>query len=515
MKVPAMTEFELKFEVPPGSVKGVLLAMQQYKTTRLHLQASYFDTDESDLAKCGIAVRLRKEGGQWMQTAKGQTADLLDRLEHNAAVPAQLRGTVPALEMSRHQGTPIGEAIAKALGQVVDESCPGLHVVYKTDIKRVTVDVICNGSVIEIAFDQGHIFLGEAPYQNSSPSSISICEIEFELKHGFPFDAIALARQWSRTHGLSISTITKSMKGQRLSSTGAAFIARPAPLPTFRCHVSGNNMFKEVIANCLGEILPNVSELASGSSEPEQIHKLRVGIRRLRTAINDLNGEGNSSKYRPDVDVNWEQSLISTFRALGHYRDNSYLAQVLQPQLLAAGGPVLNLKCTETAEPANVAQEVRKPEFQDALLGLLGFFYSTEARSVDVPEVTKKQLARRLEKLRKRVLQDGKKFLALDEEQQHSVRKKLKRLRYLMEFSAPFFADGKVKQMGQAIKPAQDALGLHNDESMALHAWRALAAGNEKALFGVGWLTARKQSNVERCQKKITAFEKIKPFWHP
>ncbi len=122
-------------------------------------------------------------------------------------------------------------------------------------------------------------------------------------------------------------------------------------------------------------------------------------------------------------------------------------------------------------------------------------------------------IARRLEKLHKRALNDGKKFLALEEADQHSVRKRLKRLRYLTEFSAPLFGSSKVNRMTAALKPVQDALGLYNDELMALHAWRDLAADQPNAWYGIGWLAARKQPNAKRCLKKIKAFALIKPFW--
>ena len=93
------------------------------------------------------------------------------------------------------------------------------------------------------------------------------------------------------------------------------------------------------------------------------------------------------------------------------------------------------------------------------------------------------------------------------------VRKRLKRLRYLLEFVEPLFPARKVRQMAAALKPAQDALGQYNDELMALHALRMLAADDSNAWFGIGWLSARTQPNAKRCLKEIKTFAAIKPFW--
>ena len=104
-----MTEFELKFEIPPASLKSVAVDVLEGKATRQRLQASYFDTADGALAAHGIVVRLRKEGRRWVQTAKAPTADLLERLEHNAVLPTCRAGVVPALELSRHRSRSFDE----------------------------------------------------------------------------------------------------------------------------------------------------------------------------------------------------------------------------------------------------------------------------------------------------------------------------------------------------------------------------------------------------------------------
>ena len=493
-----MTEFELKFEIPPANLKSVAGAVLDGKATRQRLQASYFDTPDGVLATHGIMVRLRKEGRRWVQTAKGPTPDVLERLEHNANLPPQGAGAVPALDLSRHRGTPVGKAIGKALGLKGDENYPSLELLYGTDIQRISRQVTQGGSVVEIALDQGRVF--------ANGQSQSICELEVELKKGSPSDALELAHEWCAAHGLWISTIAKSMKGQRLRSAVPFGDATLAVAANYSRDASRSDMVRAVVQTCLSQILPNASELASGSNHPDHVHQLRVGIRRLRTALRELGG------LTAAIDPAWEAALVKAFRTLGAHRDNSYLALVLQPQLLAAGGPEIRVDDANSDVP-DAGETVRAPDFQAALLSLLGFVQREALEAVNKPGALKKAVSQRLGRLHKRALRDGKKFLELSEDHQHGVRKRLKRLRYLIEFSRPLFSAGKVKDMATALKPVQDALGQYNDELMALHAWRALAADDPNAWFGIGWLTARKQPNAKHCLKEIKAFADVKPFW--
>ena len=496
-----MTEFELKFEVSADNLKGVALAMLQGKVTRQRLQASYFDTANGVLAAHGIVVRLRKEGRRWLQTAKAPAADVLQRLEHNAAVPAPRAGAHPVLDLSRHHGTPVGHAIDRALGRKAHDAYPELKLLYGTDVKRITRLVASGASMVELALDQGRVF--------SAAGAQLICELEVELKQGSPRDAVTLARHWCAEHGLWLSTIAKSTKGQRLgqlSNDAALPVAASAVAAEFSRQATGPQMVSAVVAACLRQMLPNMSELAGSSQQPDHVHQLRVGIRRLRTAMRELGG------LTDDIDPAWETALVETFRALGVHRDHSQLVAVLQPQLLAAGGPGLPLGAVSSS-PAAPGNAVCMPAFQDAVLGLIGFAHHEWPKSGNQHDALKKAVGIRLQKLHKHALRDGKKFLALSDVQQHGVRKRLKRLRYLMEFAAPLFGSNKVHQMAAALKPVQDALGLYNDELMALQTWRAWVTDDAHAWFGVGWLTARQQTNAKRCLKEIKIFAKIRPFW--
>ena len=501
-----MTEFELKFEIPSANLKGVTAALTEGKLIRRRFQASYFDTADGALAADGIEVRLRKEGRRWVQTAKRRTADLLARLEHSIDLPLHSAGDMPTLDLSRHRGGPIGKLIDKALGLKRNQSYPKLELLYSTDVQRITKSTTSGVSVLEVTLDHGRIFC--------DAKSRPICELEVELKRGVPLDAVKLARQMCAAHGLWVSTISKSIKGQRLCSLRPFKTALSAASLSFPRHASGQDMITAVVKDCLHQILPNMSELADSSKNAEHIHQLRVGIRKLRTALRELGKFAHAHAHAHAHALNpvWEAALVKVFRILGTCRDHSHLALVLQPQWLAAGGPAIDSDAAADKLP-DVGLAVRAPEFQDALLGLLCFVHTGAPKELGRSGALKKEISADLDKLHRNALRHGKKFSASSQTQQHDVRKLFKRLRYSIEFASPLFATRKVHALTAALKPVQDALGLYNDELMALQTLGVLAADDPRAWFGVGWLTARIEGNVKGCVKEIKNFASVQPFW--
>ena len=495
-----MTEFELKFEIPPRRLPAVKAAMQEAECNAQHLQARYFDTADGALARKGLVVRVRQEGAHWVQTAKGPTSDPLHRLEHNVALASPpANGDFPGVDLTRHAGTPVGERLTKALGLKEGEPAPMLILVYATDVQRLTRCVSLEGSDIELALDVGSVVSGQR--------STILCELEVELKHGEPAQATELARAWCKRHGLWLSVVSKSMKGQRLGDGSVWGPAESATPPKFNHHASGAHITVAVLQSCLTQVLSNASEVAGGSDQAEHIHQLRVGLRRLRTALREL------PLLCDGINPSWTTPLVTAFRHLGEHRDHDLLALGMQHQIMTAGGPALPIPPLESRVPAP-AKIVRSPAFQNSLLCVISFVQATASAAATTAHRTPKNiLQKRLSTLQSRVVADGKKFLLLNDAHQHDVRKRLKRLRYLTEFAAPLFHSRQVKSFVSGLKPVQDAIGLYNDEVTALQTYRELALANAQALFGVGWLTARLAPNADACLQELQAFAKVRPFW--
>ncbi|MDP3613276.1 MAG: inorganic triphosphatase, partial [Rubrivivax sp.] len=60
----------------------------------------------------------------------------------------------------------------------------------------------------------------------------------------------------------------------------------------------------------------------------------------------------------------------------------------------------------------------------------------------------------------------------------------------------------------------QDALGIYHDEVAALLVWQGLSGHDPRALFGAGWLSARREVHVQACQQACNGFAvQARPFW--
>ena len=502
-------EIEFKFRIPADRLKAVEAAVRRAPVQRTRLQARYFDTADGTLAGHGAVLRLRKEGRRWVQTAKALGDGPLHRLEHNVDLGVARAGASPVPDVRRHAGTPVGERLAQLLA---DAKQP-LAETYGTDIWRLTRRLRLQGAVVELALDTGTI--AAHPPGGGAVRTAAVCELELELVSGRVEGLVALAHRWSRAHGLWFSTVSKAECGERLLAGVQTVPAVKATPPGFGAggeKPDGPAVQRAVVAACLAQMLPNASEIAAGSEDTAQVHQLRIGIRRLRTALRELAALGSG------FDPAWAAPLADVFQALGARRDGELLRQAMAPQLQQAGAPPIDLPPDAAGAPSP-GEAVRGAAFQTALVGLIGFTAQGLTRSADAPNEgvspaeARRHLRARLRKLHGRLVRDGERFAALEAEARHGVRKRLKRLRYLAEFVAPLFDARRGAKYLDRLAPAQDALGRANDEQVALDAYRAAAERDPRAWFAVGWLAARQPAGVREGRRALRRIAEAPVFW--
>ncbi|MET3374884.1 inorganic triphosphatase YgiF [Variovorax boronicumulans] len=517
-------EIEFKFCIPAGRLKAVEAALRRGAVVRTRLQARYFDTADQRLVADGMVLRLRKEGRRWVQTVKAAGDNALHRLEHN--VDLGTGAAAPAIDPVRHGGTPVGERLARLL-QAADGGAVPLVERQSTDIVRLTRDLRVSGpagAVVEMALDVGKVVAhAGTPAQRTSP----VCELELELKSGDVQGLVALARRWSQQHGLWFSTVSKAERGMRLLAELETVPAVKAEAPRFSARGrDGRALQQAVVASCLAQMLPNASEIAAGSTDEEQIHQLRIGIRRLRTALRELAGlDADTSRFDA---VMWEPPLVDAFRALGELRDREQVVKLAQPRLREAGAPEVDPLVGDAvavaAQASTPGDIVRAAAFQDVLVSLIGFTAIAPESTGPAPlaaDAALQLLRERLQRLHKQAVRDGRRFESLATEHQHRARKRLKRLRYLAEFAAPLFAEaegGKKKKDAaerylKALRPAQDALGAFNDEAVALALYREVASRDPRAWFAVGWFSARRAAGATACREALERIGEAPRFW--
>src|SRR5262249_44997013 len=130
------------------------------------------------------------------------------------------------------------------------------------------------------------------------------------------------------------------------------------------------------------------------------------------------------------------------------------------------------------------------------------------------PKKLRALAADRLGRLHRRMLKAGKRFEKLALEDRHTVRKRLKRLRYLSEMVRPLFTASKVDAYVKGLKDLQDVMGRYQDAITGRVLFEERAASDPAAWFGAGWLAAREAVLASECGHACRrAARKARPFW--
>ncbi len=522
----ASHELELKFCVPTFTQAALNKQFDLKMVKRQRLCAYYVDTPVRDLAKNGIALRVRYEDEQWVQTLKTSGDGVAKRLELNTILdltdtPETINVTELPKQLKLDNNQPLSEQLLKVMP--LDKLAESLTIQYFTDVERKSRIIKKNNSKIEIAYDLGNVDKGEVnkntdgkntdTKSNDPSDAYPLHEIEFELIEGDVADLVDIAKTWCKKYKLYLSTVTKAQRGGLLLA-GQNF-ANPikADLTTLQLdkNTTQFEFLQQVVNNCLAQILPNASAIADGSPDGNHVHQLRVGIRRLRTAL-------KAFKVCADcIDPNWLIVLKQTFTLLGEFRDREILQIKTQPMLESVGSPHVTWSTEVDIMPIDA---VRANDFQIVLLELIAF---THLPAPTDSKKAKPMLTKKLDKLFNSIAKDSERFASLDTESQHDVRKDLKTLRYISEFAAPVFADDKESKKGkkaenlnaflQYLEPAQDVLGEYNDNLVGHHHYQEKAKTDPNALFAVGWFGGREKASAEACAVSLKTVKNAPKFW--
>ena len=509
------SEIELKFQIPAQRLAAVRRAVATRTAVVEPLAAVYFDTPDEWLARSRVALRLRREGAQWVQTLKAEGASTMQRLEHNVALPPSAPGAPrPALDLGRHRGSEAGQALARVLAVAEGGGgAGGLAERYATEIKRTRRVLRQGGCAIELALDEGRILAGGRV--------LPVCEIEFELLQGTPQDLLDLAGGWVDRFGLVLDTRSKSERGHLLAASLAMSPparARPVRLPT---PVAPAQALAAMLAGALGQVLANASQMADGLAEPEHLHQLRVGLRRLRSVLQVF------GPLAPPTDDSLASALADLFAQLGAQRDRDAMAEWLVPALQAAGAPVTVPSAAPPTGPSAQAPAgasvdaltslLRAPATQRLWLAALAACQPGAVVDPATPSPRARDLRAALRKplqqLMRQVQRDAVRFAELDDAARHRLRRRIKRLRYAADSAASLWPAKAVARTLSRLQQAQSPLGEYNDSVVALAHCRAWAEHDARIWFAVGWLAARRQALEAPCAAALATLGQCTGFW--
>jgi len=489
--VKTQTEIELKFLVPAAARVALLAEMSRGSATpqRISLAAMYLDTSDRRLAKSGIAWRLRREGRRWVQTLKSGGANALERFEHEVTRPDASH------EAALHAGSATGDKLVALLRDAAAEGTE-LGVRFQTEMRRTSRKLRVRGAVVEVAFDEGRVLSQEANQR--------IREVEFELVSGSAAAMLALAERWRKRFGLLLEPRSKAARGDRLAQGSAYPPLRKASRPDYSDEATAAQAFGTVLDECLAHITHNTIGLIEGDPalRVEHVHQLRVGIRRLRSALRSFAG------WVPSPPAHLVEGLRALFATLGQSRDRDVLDSGVAALLAELGAPPLAVPASVGCP--NPADTVRAGETQGLLLAWIAWRAALAEQSPPTLEAAPtegdtaapqqadddaaafhRKAERRLRRWHRRIVADWAAFDELDDTGLHALRKRIKRQRYAVEFLAPVLRRRSIERYLKPLAAIQDRMGELNDLFVARASYQALVATDPAAWFALGWLAAR------------------------
>ena len=204
---------------------------------------------------------------------------------------------------------------------------------------------------------------------------------------------------------------------------------------------------------------------------------------------------------------------------LGQSRDHDVIQTELLPRLMRAGMPPddsalpLGDLSEESAPRALLAAS---PGFQQTLLELLEHLvlYGDALEASGHDKQAAPSLCGRLNSWLKRIQHDARYFLDANWEERHRLRKRVKRLRYGMEFTHGALDPARLPRLQNALVSAQKALGQLNDLYVAAEYYRGAGAKHPSAMFALGWLAATQEHEARASSVALHALSQAGRF-HP
>jgi len=515
--MPRDQEIELKLDVNRESlprIKAHPLFGDGEVLTR-SIPSVYFDTDDFELRDAGLSLRVRRTGGAYVQTIKSNTfGNPMLRGEWEQ----KINGPNPDLKAIRD----------KPLKRVLKKTDATIKPIFETSVRRSMRQLNNAGSTIELALDIGEISAGDR--------SETLCELELELKNGSPKALFELARNLSETVPMLVSVRSKAERGytilERQSPKSEKALAVPV-LPS----CSAGQAFQMIARVCIRQVLANRPGVLAGDAEA--VHQMRIGLRRLRTAIS-LFDELLADDQRESI----KQELKWVTGELGPARELDVLqSEVLDPLSTVIPRDAGRVEAKEEFELRRqraheaAAKAVDSRRFAATILSVAEWVEAGPWTSSRDPLMSarkktpaKEHAAVELARRRKKIRKQAREISELSPRQRHKLRIRAKKLRYASEFFKDVFPGKKNarrrKSMISALKELQTALGGLNDINSREHLMSDVPkrhpvsprTSERRLSFAAGVMYGSQEAQVSDlmvlAKKAQATFQETKAFWN-
>lgn len=510
-------ETELKFVGPDDALMRVQQSpllrrwARNRKPQKRVLNAVYFDTQSLALCDAGYVLRVRHEGGGFIQALKGANgADIATRTEVQSKVAA-LAPKIDAIP---------DETLRRHIRKITKGSA--LEPLFCVEVQRSTVLIAPKkGTTIEVAFDRGVIRTNGALRK----FDVAISEMELELVRGKAADLAACAKTLTAGVELTLSVQSKSERGHALIAD-----TLDAPVGSRRIELArdatAGEAFRAVIGHCLSHLLGNWSAVTA-ARDPEGLHQMRVALRRLRSALSLFGEPFRASMRDIEGEVRWIAAVLGRARDLDVFQD-----EVLRPVAEAHGEDdrLTNLatlvRTRRRVAWAGVLDALESERFRALVLDLAGVTFdrpwlkgTSGAADRLAIELARERLTRRL----KRAVKLGRRIGDLSADERHVLRIRLKKLRYAVDFFQALLPGRATRRFLARLGDLQDVLGRLNDAAVAralvddiLAATRASPAAVAMSYAGgvvAGWHLGHARGRAETLKRRWKRLIAVRAPW--
>lgn len=272
---------------------------------------------------------------------------------------------------------------------------------------------------------------------------------------------------------------------------------------------AGTSAGEAFIAN-VRAALEQIDANAAGAAEerdPEYLHQVRVGLRRLRSTLRAFR-----LLLRKREAAAFDRMLRDVLRALGGARDwDIFRRSDCDEDLVRAA----QRKGAEARRRARAT--LRSARIKTAPRRVLAWAKAAPWRSGADPHEDVAAFARRaLRRLQDRLCEDADGADWRDAAQRHRVRVKVKRLRYGCECFAAAYQKRKVRPYLKRLRKLQQILGEMNDISVQRTLLQELArdARLRRPVAALRrMLVSRERELTGEAVRAWSGFESTKPFW--
>ncbi len=460
-------EIELKLEVRAQDLPHLLhhprlLELAEGTPRRRSVLTVYYDTPDLALWRSGLVLRVRRIGRRLSVGVKTRgvvRGGLVARDELETPLAAA------GLDPRRVARSGLLGAIAEPrLRRALERAAGGepLAPRVETRFRRSALRVRLGSALVELALDEGEARAGRA--------RIPIRELELELLAGATRALFDLALELATEFELQPSSLGKAERAFERLLGEAQAPAHAEPIQLAR-NASLEAALRSVLGECVRHLTANRSA-AQHRTDPEGVHQMRVGARRLRSALRLF-----EAWLPPRVTLSLAGELRWLGRELGRARDLDVFVTELLGSLERslpedAGLEALHEAAEAARAEAHAAVRAALSSQRYALLVLrLGrFIEGTPFRrgGLAARQVSALRAARPLlRRLATELHELGARIDRLSARELHRLRIRTKRLRYAIELIGPLFGEKSCTRAERRLAALQDRLGYLNDLASA------------------------------------------------